>query len=61
MVAPSSWDMRMMAVHSAEIVALPKANPLRVPSVLAIRPRKPEAQNAVGDSPDCERSRLALG
>jgi hypothetical protein len=29
MVAPPSWDMRMMAFHSAEIAALPKANPLR--------------------------------
>ncbi len=29
MLAPSSWDVRMMAVHSAEIAELPKANPLR--------------------------------
>jgi hypothetical protein len=30
MVAPPSWDVRMMAVHSAEIAELPKANPLRL-------------------------------
>ena len=28
-VAPRSWDVRTMAVHSVEIAELPKANPLR--------------------------------
>lgn len=29
LVAPRSWDVRMMAVHSVEIAELPKPNPLR--------------------------------
>jgi hypothetical protein len=29
MVIPRSWDVRIMAVHSAAVAELPKANPLR--------------------------------